>query len=446
MSTKRTDDEIVDLLAKEAKESWLPGVGDDVDAAERKLFARIDDFEAGAAGEHRDARRRAAEGESLRTVDGRFWGGVAAITAIAAGVAFFAHPRAEVASSEGDPAVAGPSGPSNLATNGAPGATANLLVEPPAPKRPTAPAELAAVTGGGELRVNGASAGAHGASLRDGEVAEARGGVAVFQAPGRVDWLLESGTEVAAVRAGTHGGAIVLGLRSGAVEAQVTPVAAGEAFAVDVEGVRVAVHGTHLRVAREERQAAGGTHVVVDLSEGVILVGTPPKAGATVGTLVYAPAHVEFSVGDLEGTWRVSHDASRLRAPVDPALLALSVEPPRLTAGASAVRGAGVAPNGGALAAGAPRSTGVSSPKPPSPGEIVMEAVRTCSEQTLRHSAGAVTISSTLSIHVGAGGVPSLASFDPPVDPAMQDCVAAVVYGTRWNGSGEQRIPIELHK
>ena len=131
------------------------------------------------------------------------------------------------------------------------------------------------------------------------------------------------------VRAGTRGGSIVLALRVGAVEAQVTPVAMGEAFAVDVDGVRVAVHGTHLRVARAER---GGSWVVVDLSEGVISVGAPPKAGSTMGVLVTAPAHVEFSTTDVDRTLRVEHDPARVRAPVDPAAIGSAVDSLRETA------------------------------------------------------------------------------------------------------------------
>ena len=65
-------------------------------------------------------------------------------------------------------------------------------------------------------------------------------------------------------------------LDDGAFEAQVTPVPSGEAFAVDVATptsiVRIAVHGTHLRVAR------AGTRVTVDLTEGVVSIGSVSEA------------------------------------------------------------------------------------------------------------------------------------------------------------------------
>ena len=108
------------------------------------------------------------------------------------------------------------------------------------------------------------------------------------------------------------------------MEAQVAPVAAGEAFAVDVDGARVAVHGTHLRVERQ------GGHAIVDLREGVVSIGLPPKSGATYGDLVTAPAHIEFDVADPHGTLKVSHESSRVRAAIS--LDHPSDEPRRTTA------------------------------------------------------------------------------------------------------------------
>src|SRR5207237_528524 len=115
-------------------------------------------------------------------------------------------------------------------------------------------------------------------------------------------------------RVKSAGESLVLGLEEGAIEAQVTPVPTGEAFAVDIAAgsslVRVAVHGTHLRVARN------GSHVVVDLTEGVVSIGAPPRTGSTYGTLVTAPSHVEFDAADLDHTLRIEHAPAAVRAPV----------------------------------------------------------------------------------------------------------------------------------
>ena len=70
--------------------------------------------------------------------------------------------------------------------------------------------------------------------------------------------------------------------------------------------VRVAVHGTHLRVARD------GDKITVDLTEGVVSIGAPPRRGSTIGALVTAPAHVELDARDLSSV-RVDHTASAVR-------------------------------------------------------------------------------------------------------------------------------------
>jgi hypothetical protein len=426
------DAELLSAVTEEAKSLWVPRAAPEAELveAEDRLFARLDAHDAALA-------QRAISGGSAS-----FWGPVAFITAVAAGVLLFSHPPSH---RQGD-------GPSSDAARSA------LPSEPVSstPSRPTAPAELAAVTGGGEVRVDGVGAFGAGVSLHDGENLEARGGMAAFSAPGRVDWLLENGTEVTAVRAGNHGGAIVLGLRVGAVEAQVTPVPAGEAFAVDVEGVRVAVHGTHLRVARAER---GGSWVVVDLSEGVISVGAPPKTGSTVGHLVTAPAHVEFSVMDLEGTLRVEHDPARVRAPVDPLSLAAPEPPSPSGNGTHPLGEVGVAalparpsPASADMPVATPTAAGMRGRlppvvvAPPTPLERLSTAVRSCADQTNHGGTGSVTISSMLTVDVKDDGLARLASFDPPLVPDLQACVAAAVYSIQWGKPGSNRIPIELHR
>ena len=449
MSVKHDrDGEIVDNLSRDARSLWAPPSKNagDRDDAEQKLFARIDAHEAELA-------KRPAGYDSAR-----LWSGAALITAMAAGLLLFAHGRGvrdlhgpqgqEGASAEANrsqpPSIpAGQTGPAGAAGAGPVNLAAQA--EPRAKSSPAAPVELASVTRGGEVRVDGAAVRAHELSLHDSQTVEARGGEAVFAAPGRVDWLFESGTEVSTVRAGARGGAIVFALRVGAVEAQVVPVPAGEAFAVDVDGVRVAVHGTHLRVARAER---GGAHVVVDLSEGVISVGAPPKAGSTVGVLVNAPAHVEFSVADLEGTLRVDHDPAHVRAPVDPASLSetASATPstsparPRVSsAPPAAVQPAVVAPPVTAPVVGA-------DPKPQDPREVVLASVNRCAEQALHGNSTTLTITSVLNVNVNQDGTVASTVFAPPVGQELQDCVGAVARAQRWNEPGLHQIPIEIHR
>ncbi len=164
---------------------------------------------------------------------------------------------------------------------------------------------VVAIEGAGPVLLDGKPV-RTGAALALGDVLETRGAQATVERSGKVTLTLEPGTRAVV----THvRGALVLSLEQGAIEAQVVPVGAGEAFAIDVEGSRVAVHGTHLRVARS------GDRVAVDLNEGVVSVGEAPRAGSLLGTLVNAPAHVEFAAADPVGTLVQTHDPGAVRAP-----------------------------------------------------------------------------------------------------------------------------------
>jgi hypothetical protein len=405
-------------LTTEARSEWAPPERRDGDGGvEERLFARIEAFE------------RQEPRPVPRLAEVRWLRPVAMLAAVAACALFFTRvpgsgPRPDADSATASPTVQGIAAP---------------VAEP---ARPAASAALAMMTGKGELHGDDGPALPRGATLSDGERLEARGGEALFSAPGRVDWRLEQGTEVRVVRAGAQGGAIILALAVGAVEAQVKPVAAGEAFAVDVDGVRVAVHGTHLRVARGQR---GGSAVVVDLTEGVILVGAPPRAGSTMGTLVNAPAHVELSVDDLAGTLRIDHEPSHVRPAVDQAALMAQAGAPAVELLHPVVVTPEPVPVPTPVTP--PRSTSAPPvPRAPSPLEIVDAAVHTCADQTIPGASGTVTISSTLTVSVKLGGQADVASFNPPLVPEFQSCVARAVYSVRWTEPGPHLIPIEVHR
>ena len=186
----------------------------------------------------------------------------------------------------------------------------------------TAAGSVVAIQGDGQVLVGGKPA-AVGLVLRSGDTLDTRASRTTVDRPGKLTFVAErtSRATVTHVRGG-----LVLALEAGAVEAQVVPVATGEAFAVDVGPARVAVHGTHLRVSR------AGERVTVDLNEGVVSVGMAPRRGSTLGTLVTAPAHVEFVASDAEGTLQVSHDPAAVRPPVALGATAQAGPPP---AGAS---------------------------------------------------------------------------------------------------------------
>ncbi|HVH41645.1 MAG TPA: hypothetical protein VM925_04860, partial [Labilithrix sp.] len=283
--------------------------------------------------------------------------------------------------------------------------------------------------------------------VRLGDAIEAEGVRAVFERSRKVTWLLEQsgGEAVSRVRVKSVGEPLVLGLEQGAVEAQVVPVPMGEAFAVDIASgtslVRVAVHGTHLRVAR------AGHRVVVDLTEGVVSIGVPPRTGVTYGTLVTAPAHVELDVTDL-GTLRVDHDLASVRAAIP---LGGHEPPPTLAARPDIVP----APSPPApVTAPPPASPGKGAParpEPPpgsraplSPREAIVAAVRDCAAARSRSGDVHVTVTSDLRLRVSAAGAVESAQFVPPLLPDVQSCAAQVIYKIRLEEPGLVTIPIEF--
>src|SRR5258708_15703687 len=127
---------------------------------------------------------------------------------------------------------------------------------------------VVSVDGLGAVLVSGNPA-TPGTALRLGDEIDARGAKVVIDRPGKLTLLLERGSRARV----THvQGTLARALERGAVQAQVVPVPSGAAFAVDVAGSRVAVHGTHLRVERAEQR------VVRDLSEGGVSLVEGPRA------------------------------------------------------------------------------------------------------------------------------------------------------------------------
>jgi hypothetical protein len=306
--------------------------------------------------------------------------------------------------------------------------------------------EIVGIDGPGALLVNGAPA-AVGRALQLGDSVETHGAQAVLerQRPGELTLALERGTraEVTHVR-----GPLILALVDGAVEAQVVPVTSGEAFAVDVDRSRIAVHGTHLRVERH------GDAVVIDLAEGVVSVGAAPRTGSTTGALVTAPAHAEFSAAAAEETLVVTHDAAAVRAPG----LAITV------AHASAPVPPAAALAGPKPAPAEPRVAAPSAPQHPEPAHVAPPAqppaaepvgapnaaaslageVRRCMTERTHTDGVTVVVSTTLHLQVNDDGSVRAARFDPPVAPDVNACAATSIYKTRFAHGGAVAIPVDV--
>jgi hypothetical protein len=335
---------------------------------------------------------------------------------------------------------------------------------------------LQATEGQGEVRVGGFPVSA-GHVLRAGDVVEADGARAILERPRKVEWLLEGrgdqagqppapDARVGRARVKSASESLVLGLEDGAIEAQVTPVPSGEAFAVDVASganvVRVAVHGTHLRVARN------GSHVVVDLSEGVVSIGVPPRSGSTYGTLVTAPAHIELDVADLDRSLRIDHGVSAVRAPIT---LAPSREVAIVSPNGAPARPE-VPPSGNERPAEAPAALAAATvPRPaavPRPGvdpsrdpsrdktkvepsvpvlpprAAIAAAVRECAAQRSRPENVRVTVSSSLTLRVAPGGGVETAQFNPPLLPEIQSCAATAIYKATFSDAAGTSVVIPI--
>jgi FecR protein len=296
--------------------------------------------------------------------------------------------------------------------------------------------DLTLQQGSGDVWLAGAKAHA-GTHARAGETVSTHGAQALFESEGRVSWVLENESRVRIERTTLAGSALVLALLEGAVEAQVTPVASGEAFAIDVDGVRIAVHGTHLRVARD------GDRVVVDLSEGMVSIGAPPRVGSTYGTLVTAPAHVEFRAGALADSISIDHAPAFVRGvtllnEVSDEGASIHVDP------RSSV--APVAPS--SLPSWRPTPRLSTAPLAPNPlaDAIVASAVRACATGGPHSNDVTITVSSTLTVDVRDDGFARLASFDPPLAPDIQACASRSIYSMRFASAGRHTISIALER
>jgi len=297
------------------------------------------------------------------------------------------------------------------------------------------------IDGDGQLRIDGSPA-SRGALLRMGDVVEARGAQATIERAGKVTLRMEAGSRATV----THTqGALVLALAEGALEAQVVPVASGEAFAVDIDGARVAVHGTHLRVARD------GQHVAVDLSEGVVSVGSAPRVGSVLGTLMTAPGHAEFVAARATETLVVTHDPSAVRPPVlltaaSPVKVATQGLPPSTPPRAEST------PPLRPPAASAPASlhaeARAGTPERPvvdvSPVDAITNAVRACMSERPRSENVTVVVRTTLHLELGDDGSVRAARFEPPVAPDVNGCAVTSIYKTRFSHGGSEAISIDF--
>jgi hypothetical protein len=292
-----------------------------------------------------------------------------------------------------------------------------------------------------------------GAQLGRGDRIDVVAEVAYFEAPGAVRWSAPRGSLLHVEHASSP---LVLSLDKGAAEAQVTPVPSGEAFAIDVTAssgdvVRVAVHGTHLRVARD------GDKITVDLTEGVVSIGAPPRRGSTIGSLVTAPAHVELDARDVS-SMRVDHTASSVRLAERVTLAPRADQETAFVApltnnGVQTLEPFEIVSQPPATRTQRPQQSAMNTTQPApvylTTSDEVSAAIVACGKPALDQGN---TFTTTLSLQVADDGTVQSARFTPPFPPgahdSARDCATNVIYrrAKLANATSTVVVPIEITK
>jgi FecR protein len=291
-------------------------------------------------------------------------------------------------------------------------------------------------------------------ALHTGDVVDSGEAAVSFGQAGLVTWTLAPHS---VVRVRSTGIGHTLALESGSLRAEVTPrdPAEGlvEAFAVEVEGTRVAVHGTAFSVKRE------GAWATVDVEHGAVAIGPVGYVGATTGHLLVGPARASFSLdgGRNARLLAMGGPESPPKPPGDvvAALIATPILPS--SGGAPTVAAVEEAPTPAAaskpvLAVRAPAHPVAEPPAPEAPSApprltvaVVQGRLDRCFRQHYEASTSGVRVSvaSTLSIDVNADGTWS-ARFSPPLKPEMQDCAGSAMGGRFADGAGHIDIPVSF--
>ncbi|XXY52394.1 FecR domain-containing protein [Sorangium sp. So ce269] len=325
-------------------------------------------------------------------------------------------------------------------------------------------------------------------ALRPGDSVETAAYSVSFTDVGSVRWTLLPNSRAVVRAVGTAGGVgHVIALERGSVRADVVTRAPEEglveAFAVEVDGTRVAVHGTLFTVTRLDGR------VEVDVEHGTVAVGPAAYRGATTARLLVGPARGTFS---LDG----GRDARLLQRPAQPDS-APSVAPPEpsrppalprpTTASAHpSSRAAAVAAIGAASdEPAAATASAVAEPLLPAPAEpasaepastasapvapapvasapvsepqvasappaltpaSVQSMLSSCFARETAGSSSSVrkSVVSTLRISVHSDGSVASMRFNPPLRPALQACAEGLYRGRFAEGPRQLDIPLTL--
>jgi hypothetical protein len=250
----------------------------------------------------------------------------------------------------------------------------------------------------------------------------------VVEHRGRARWTLEPHATALVTEAGEF---LTVKLESGALSASVVPNPKPETFAVEVEGTRVAVHGTAFRVERV------GERVQVEVSEGTVAVEASGTHSAPA-FLLRRDSRGNFALdghtGSVEGNASAvvadgggrSHRTVAKTAPVTRTHAAAPVLQP-------------AKPNASAESAAPTPEL----PVQPSISEIergvssALELMNRCFEDQTRSTGNHVSASTGLTLSVAGDGTIQSVTFAPPLAPAVEDCAVSGLRGLTFARSVE---------
>jgi hypothetical protein len=242
----------------------------------------------------------------------------------------------------------------------------------------------------------------------------------VVEHRGRAQWTLEPHATALVTDAGEF---LTVKLESGALSAAVVPNPKPETFAVEVEGTRVAVHGTAFRVER------AGERVQVEVSEGTVAVeasGTHSAPAFLLRRNSRGSFALDGHTGSVEGNASaVVADGGGPQSHRTLAKVALIAPATRTHQSSPAVQPA--KPEVSAE----PVVQAQSLPVQPSISDIesgvssALELMNRCFHDETRTTGNRISASTALTLSVTGDGSIQSVTFAPPLAPAVEDCAVS---------------------
>jgi hypothetical protein len=241
----------------------------------------------------------------------------------------------------------------------------------------------------------------------------------VVEHHGRARWTLEPHATALVSDAGEF---LTVKLLSGALSAAVVPNPKPETFAVEVEGTRVAVHGTAFRVERV------GERVQVEVSEGTVAV-EPSGVHSMPTFLLRRDSRGNFALdgrtGSVEGNASAVVTGGRGRSHRAVARVAAAAPVPHGHPSAPAVQSAKPELSAAPVAQPSPLPIQPSISDIESGVSSALELMNRCFHDHTHSTGIHVSASTGLTLSVAGDGTIQSVTFAPPLAPAVEDCAVS---------------------